>query len=347
MKALRSPTPSSALTTPDSTERRHAAGLRASYGLSQQYAGAPFAAFALLLVLGCSVLAASPPITIDSDIAQGTLEVHYKGHKLLVYAFATNQFKPYVRELYTLRGENVTRDAPPDHLHHHGMMYAVWVNGINFWEEKGAAGVERHVEMPLQYALMDTNGVPTAHFMEVIHWLPPTKRTAADSREAALLIEQRNLTLTVDETNREVALRWESQFEVGPFAGKVTISGPNYVGLGVRLPESFNHVATFQNSAALPYSGPNTQNVTPAGWTSAAGLMSGRPVMLVMFGDARYFTMLDPFAYLSAAQGLDQKPLEYAEGAKFNLSYLLTVYSEHKPTPFITRRADAWEKERK
>ena len=64
----------------------------------------------------------------------------YKGHKILVYAFATNQFKPYVRELYTLRGENVTRDAPPDHLHHHGLMYAVYVNGINFWEERGAPG---------------------------------------------------------------------------------------------------------------------------------------------------------------------------------------------------------------
>jgi hypothetical protein len=344
MKALCSPTLSSAVTTPESKERRLTAGLRASYGLSRQHAGASFAALALLLALACPALAASPPITINSDIPQGRLEVRYKGHKLLVYAFATNQFKPYVRELYTLRGENVTRDAPPDHLHHHGMMYAVWVNGINFWEEKGAAGVEKHIEMPLQYALVDTNGVPTAHFMEVIHWLPPTKREAADSREAALLIEQRNLTLTVDETNHEVALRWESQFEVGPFAGKVTISGPNYDGLGVRLPESFNHVATFQNSASLPYPGPNTQNVIPARWTSATGLMGGRPVMLVMFGDARYFTMLDPFAYLSATQGLDRKRLEYAEGAKFKLSYLLTVYSEHKPTPFITRRAEAWEK---
>ena len=339
--------PAIALQNADSPERRHGAGLRASNGLSRQHAGAPFAALAIFLVIGCSAFAADPPITVNSDVAQGSLQVRYKGRKLLVYAFATNQFKPYVRELYTLRGENVTRDAPPDHPHHHGIMYAVWVNGINFWEEKGAAGVEKHIEMPLQYALVDTNGVPTAHFMEVIHWLTPTKAVAADSREDALLREQRSLTLTVDETNQEVALRWESQFEVGPFAGKVTISGPNYDGLGVRLPESFNHDATFHNSATLPYPGPNTQNVIPARWTSAAGLMSGHPVMLVMFGEARYFTMLDPFAYLSATQGLDQKPLEYAEGAKFSLSYMMTVYSEHKPTPFITRRAEAWEKERK
>ena len=180
-----------------------------------------------LLALACSVIAADRPITIDSNIpTRAELEVRYKGHKLLVYAFATNQFKPYVRELYTLRGENVLRDAPPDHLHHHGMMYAVWVNGINFWEENDAPGVEKHVELPLQYATIDPKGVPTAQLMEVIHWLAPTNRTTADSLEAALLVEQRTLTLTVDEKNQEVALRWESQFEVGPNAGKVTLDGP-------------------------------------------------------------------------------------------------------------------------
>ena len=307
----------------------------------------------LLLALAWPAFAA-PPVSVDSDIDRGTLEVSYKGHKLLVYSFASSQFKPYVRELYTLRGENVTRDAPPDHLHHHGLMYAVSVNGINFWEERGTPGVEKHIEMPLQYALVDTNGVPTAHFMEIIHWLPPTKREAADTREAALLIEQRDVTLTVDETNQEVALRWESQFEVGPSASKVVLDGPNYDGLGLRLPESFNHVASFENSAGALYSAPSTQNVVPARWTSAAGLLGGRPVMLAMFGradnpggEARFFTMLDPFAYLSATQGLDRNPLEYARGAKFSLSYLLTIYSQHKSASFLNHRAETWEKARR
>ena len=64
------------------------------------------AGLALLLVLGCSAAAAEPPISIDSKVDMGQLVVNYQGRKLLVYAFATNQFKPYVRELYTLRGEN-------------------------------------------------------------------------------------------------------------------------------------------------------------------------------------------------------------------------------------------------
>jgi hypothetical protein len=302
---------------------------------------------ALTLILGlvCSAAAASPPLSITPKLGRGELEVQFKGHKVLVYAFATNQFKPYVRELYTLRGENVLRDAPPDHLHHHGLMYAVCVNGINFWEERNLPGVEKHVDM-LHLDTLDAQGMPGAYFTELIHWLAPSNRAAA------LLIEQRTLTVAVDEKSQAVALRWDSQFEVGPQAGKVTLHGPNYDGLGLRLPESFNHVARFQNSADQPYTGQNTQNVIPARWTSVSGVMDGRDVMLVMFGrpdnargEGSFFTMLDPFAYLSVTQRLDKQPLEYAPGDKFTLRYLLTVYSENKSPEFIRRRSELWEKE--
>jgi hypothetical protein len=56
--------------------------------------------------------------------------------------------------------------------------------------------------------------------------------------------------------------------------------------------------------------------------------------------------MLDPFAYLSATQALDKKPLEYAAGDKFSLSYLLTVYPANKTRGFIQARCERWEKER-
>ena len=307
----------------------------------------------LHLTLACAATAANPPISIDSKMDAGQLVVSYQGRKLLVYAFATNQFKPYVRELYTLRGENVLRDSPPDHQHHHGLMYAVYVNGINFWEERDAPGIEKHLELPVHMARVDAKGTPVATLTEIIHWLAPTNKTASDSLAAALLVEQRILTVTVDEKNQEVALRWDSAFQVGPNAGKVTIHGPNYDGLGLRLPESFNHVAKFQNSADQPYTGPNTQNVIGARWTSVSGVMDGREVMLVLFGrpdnvrgDGFFFSMLDPFAYLSATQGVDKKPLEYSAGDKFSLSYLLTVYSENKPPGFVRRRCELWEKER-
>ena len=311
----------------------------------------PAVALTLFLACACSAVAAHPPITLNSQPDVGTLEVKYNGRKLLVYAFATNQFKPYVRELYTLRGENVLRDAPPDHLHHHGLMYAVCVNGINFWEERGTPGIQRHAEM--SPAVPDTiaDGVHRATFREFIQWLSPSNQPTAEPAAVALLNERRTLTVTVDEKSQEVALRWESQFVVGSRAGKVKIHGPNYDGLGMRLPESFNHVAKFQNGAGLPYPEKN-QNVIAAPWTSVSGRMNGQDVMLVMFGHplnapgkATFFTMLDPFAYLSATQALDKQPLEYSAGDKFTLRYLLAVYSEHKTPAFIQRRCEHWEKE--
>jgi hypothetical protein len=312
------------------------------------------AGLALCLAFICSAGAADPSISIDSKVEQGELVVNYQGNKLLVYAFATNQFKPYVRELYTLRGDNVLRDAPPDHLHHHGLMYATYVNGINFWEERGTPGFEKHIELPLHQAMINAKGMPMASFTEIIHWLAPTNKTAPDTLAAALLLEKRTITVTVDEKNQEVALRWDSEFQVGPNAGKVTISGPNYDGLGLRLPESFNHVAKFQNSADQPYTGQYSQNVIAAWWTSVFGIMNGHGVTLALFGrpeNARgngfFFSMLDPFAYLSATQGVDKQPLEYSAGDKFNLSYLLTVYSESKRPEFVRQRGELWEKERK
>jgi len=308
--------------------------------------GARIASLALFLALSGSATAASPSISIDSKADRGELEVRFKGRKLLVYAFATNQFKPYVRELYTLRGENVLRDAVPDHLHHHGLMYAVCVNGINFWEERNAPGIQKHVEM-LRVDTSSANGVPVACFTELIHWLAPTNLTAP------LLIERRTLALAVDEPSQEVSLRWDAQFQVGTNAGKVTIHGPNYDGLGLRLPEPFNHVAVFQNSAGTPYTSKNSQNVITARWTSVSGVMNGRDVMLVLYGrpdnargDSAFFTMTDAFAYLTAAQGIDKQPLEYAAGDRFSLSYLLAVYPEKKTPEFINRRGARWEKER-
>ena len=58
----------------------------------------------------------------------------------MVYEFAPYTYKAYVKELYTSRGNNVLRDSPHDHLHHHALMYGIKVNGVNFWEEISGSG---------------------------------------------------------------------------------------------------------------------------------------------------------------------------------------------------------------
>ncbi len=124
---------------------------------------------------------------------RGFLEWHFKGRKLLTYSFASNQFKPYVRELFTLAGDNVLRDAPADHLHHHGLMYAIRVNGVNFWEEVDQPGHERHVKLLAQSTGRSANGFPQASFTELIHWVPHGERAQSDTPDP-FLIERRTLT---------------------------------------------------------------------------------------------------------------------------------------------------------
>ena len=287
------------------------------------------------------------------NLEKGELCWLYQGRPLLVYAFAATQFKPYVRELYTLRGENVLRDAPADHLHHHGLMYAIRLNGVNFWEERDSPGIEKSISIVPQKVGRGPGGLPQASFTQVIHWLAFTNRDVADSAAPAFLIENRTLTLTVDESAEEVALVWDASFEVGKHTPKLRLHGANYNGLGLRLPLSFDKVARFANSGNAPYTGNNTQNVIPAEWTSVAGTTDGKAVMLVLFGrsgnahgQGRFFTMTEPFAYLAVTQGLDKEPLDYQAGDKFRLRYLLTVYAENKSREFIERRAEAWRKER-
>jgi hypothetical protein len=305
------------------------------------------------LVLSGFALLQAAPLSLEVNTARSTLEMSLKGQKVLVYAFATNQFKPYVRELYTLRGDNILRDAPPDHAHHHGLMYAITVNGINFWEEKIAPGIEKPVKLLSHRTGETSNGLPQAQFTQLIHWLTPTNRDAADSAAAALLIEQRTVTVTVDEKAQEIAVRWEGAFEVRRNAGRVTLQGTTYHGLGLRLPRSFDQTARFENPADLPYPANKTQTVIGAKWTSVAGAMDGHDINLLMCGhpsnapgNASLFTMAAPFAYLSVTQGLEKAPLEYAAGDKFKLTYLLTVYAEPKSRDFLQQRYERWEKDR-
>ena len=290
-------------------------------------------------------------LTVRDD--QREIEIRLGTQPLLVYAFATNQFKPYVRELCTLAGQNVLRDSPPDHLHHHGLMYAIRVNGVNFWEEKDAPGVEKPVKLLAHSVGKSATGLPQAKFTQLIHWLAHTNGNTANSKAVALLIEQRTLTLTVDEPNGEVALQWDAAFEVGQ-SGKVTLHGTDYNGLGLRLPESFDHVAVFQNSEKSLYVGPNGRDNISAQWTSVTGKTAKGEITVALFGKSTnpggstvFFSLLDPFAYLAATQGLNNKPLEYVAGDKFYLSYLLTVFNEPKSADFLQRCYEAWDKKGK
>ena len=127
----------------------------------------------------------------------------------------------------------------------------------------------------------------------------------------------------------------------------VTLAGTKYNGLGFRLPKSFDTVARFQNST-----GDKEKNgfALRAKWSSVSGPINDGAALVALFGrpancggDPGFFSMNEPFAYLSATQFLDVQPLQYARGDKFNLRYLLVVHGEPKSVGDLKARYQRWE----
>ena len=295
------------------------------------------------------------PVGVWTELVQperGELEWRFKGRKLLGYAFATNQFKPYVRELYSLTGDNVLRDAPTDHLHHHGLMYAIRVNGVNFWEEVNQPGHQRHLKLLAHDTSRSASGLPQASFTELVHWVPHGDHALLDTTTAALLVERRTLTLTVDESKEEVALAWHAEFEVGARTNRVTLHGSEYNGIGLRFPAAWDHVALHKNSENAPYPAGGKPGAVPARWGAVSHTVDGRTMHVVLFARPRgqagtnsFFAMTEPFTYLSATQGLDKAPLEYRAGDRFAIDYLVLVYPAARTAAQIETRYLAWARE--
>jgi len=312
----------------------------------------PALAMLLIAIFSTPASAEESLLTIEVNDQSAELTVYFKKRPLMVYTFAANPYKPYVKKLFTLSGQNVLADAPPDHAHHHGMMYGIKVNGINFWEETAASGVQRPVKILKQQVGTNRNGLPRASFTQLIYWLDKVDRVASDAT-GALLVEQRTITLGVDAQTREVAVEWESAFEVGSKAKRVVLTGNVYNGLGLRFPKDFDAVAKHRNSEKGPELHARKDiDISKARWNAVTFDFKTNPVTAVVFGlptnvrgDALFFTMLAPFAYVSATQGLDKEPLEYAPGSILKLTYLVTVYPEMKTPEFIEQRAKIWSTE--
>ena len=81
-----------------------------------------------------------------------TVVLYHNSKKLLLYTWIDTLFKPYVKELFTPAGLNVLLDSPDDHKHHHGLMLAYKVDGINFWEETENSGRQKSVEISNLYS---------------------------------------------------------------------------------------------------------------------------------------------------------------------------------------------------
>lgn len=279
------------------------------------------------------------------------IEVRFLDAPLLRYSMAPTNYKPYVKEFRTLKGRNLLLDSPPDHVHHHGLMYAITVNGTNFWEEQKDPGVQRAAPLPMRYVGKSPEGRPLALFSHQTAWLASQHRHTTNALPVALLLETRTLSLTVDTAAGEVALRWQADFTAGRAADSVQLSGAAYHGLGLRFVRDFDLRAKHLNSENTPYSAEQKWDVIPARWAATQGRIGGHDVMAAIFaspqnaGESHFFSMLNAFAYLSATQNLDRAPLTYKRGDRFKLDYLVVLRDDHPAADALEARYQKWLKE--
>ena len=87
--------------------------------------------FAAIVPLG--VAWGASPLSVRQD--SSVITVMRGDQPVLRYRFDDVPFKPYADRFYSPAGRNVLRDAPSDHLHHHGLMFALMVDDVDFWAE--------------------------------------------------------------------------------------------------------------------------------------------------------------------------------------------------------------------
>ncbi len=278
---------------------------------------------AVIVFVSFQPVQAQQPFQITVDV--NSIRIQAGKSSVLQYRYGDVPFKPYVKELYTPAGVNVLLDAPSDHLHHHGLMFAVAVDGVNFWEEMATAG-RQTASSSAQVVIAQRGGRPSAGFSVVPTWV----NSAGHKRK---LLELRTIEVCqVDRLGATVVI-WRSELLVPKNTQSVTLSGSHYFGLGMRFVRSMDGGEFFNAGGKEGTVFRGEERLVQSDWCAYAATVDGKPVTVAMFGypanprhPTTWFTMASPFAYLSATLNLHEEPLVMSAGQPLTLRYAVVAW---------------------
>jgi hypothetical protein len=263
----------------------------------------------------------------------GALAVRAGDRVLLRYRYEGVPYKPYVQELFTPGGVNILRDAPADHLHHHALMFAVAVEGVNFWEEQQQPGRQRHLSFAHYVKAGDGNNPEAAGFDEQLEWVNP--RT-----DEVLATELRRILVCRMKEQNATVLKWVGKHSI-------TLTGSPYFGLGMRFLESMDTGGQFHSSTGQ--TGVENTNDKRAKWCAYVAKADGKAVTVAIFDypdnvrhPATWFTMEKPFAYLSATLALHKESLKIAATEPLVLRYGVALWDGQVSPEQIEKAYSRW-----
>ncbi len=268
-------------------------------------------------------LVAGAFLAAGSGAAPQDLRLGAPGKGELVYRSAAAPFKPYVMELCTPAGRNVLQDAPEDHVHHHGLMFAIGAAATDFWGE----------EPPDQ---MGTIRAEEAGGVSPDGWSLAERLVWRAPDGTPLLREERSIRVHQDPGGACALVSWRSVLSPAGEAA-VPLWGRHYFGLGMRLAHEMENAAAFLHSDGDP--GPvyrGDERLTAGRWCACLGRRGGAPVTVAMFDHplnprhpAVWFTMSAPFAYLSATLNLEAQPRRLEPATTLDLCYGVALFDGH------------------
>ena len=252
--------------------------------------------------------------------------VHHGGEKAFSYVYDEAQFKPYVKELYSPGGVNVLLDSPADHKHHHGLMFAVKVDGVNFWEEVEQSG-RQQPQNTIRAIQVSDEEKSQISYESTINWIQ-------SHEEEVLLNEKRSITYTIPKNMDARFLSWTSQLTLAENKSSAQLSGAHYHGLGMRFIRAMDENGRFFTAGAKTgtiFRG--EERLIPDIWCAYAANTGGKKqVTVAMFRDPRnpgedtvWFTMKKPFAYLSATRAWHENAFLLRAGETLSLTYHIAV----------------------
>jgi len=298
-----------------------------------------FAGAALLNApLGNATAPQMPKLTVRQNKAFITIGVG--GRPIVQYRYDCQPYKPYVKELFTPGGVQVLRDAPADHWHHHGIMFAIAADGVSFWAEAGKVGrqVQRSLAKP-QISL--SNGLAVATIRQTLDWLLP-------GEEQPVLSERRAVSVYAGGGLDATLLTWRTELTTA--RDEVTLGGHHYYGLGLRFAQRFDRVGRIMTATeAKGEHVRGDERLFRVPWCAYVVSKGERPVTVAMFDHpsnprhpAVMFTMTEPFAYLSATLNLWREPLVLKKGQKLNLTYGIAAWDGEVAKPGIEKLYERW-----
>jgi len=305
-----------------------------------------FKSISIIILLIAGFLSVSNPAFAENPLRitmeENIVSAHTGSRVLMRYNYKNVPFKPCVHELFSPGGVNVLRDAPADHLHHHALMYAIAVDGVNFWEEQQAPGRQAH-RFFANIRIDKRGDVPGASFTEQLNWVNPRSKEL-------MLKEQRTIKVCQLNDFKATLLSWQSIFGVPSGKESVTLTGSHYFGLGMRFVESMDTGGQFRNAEGkIGEVVRGSEKLVRANWCAYTAKANSKIVTVAMFGHpdnlrhpTQWFTMTKPFAYLSATLNLHREPLKVLSDKPLALSYAVAVWDNRVKEEQIEKVYDWW-----